>query len=154
MTQHLLIDDVRRDDLDQIIQIEQDAFVTPWHVESLEAGLKRPRTVFIALRQGERILGYGLTWLVADEMHILKLAVHKDFRRRGYGSMLIAETLRRGRDQSAHIAWLEVRPTNNAAQEMYKANGFRTAFLRKKYYSDTGEDAIILVRNLKAEEAD
>ena len=143
-----LIDNAGIDDLEEILVIEAEAFITPWHRDSLISALQRPNSIFIAAREQGRLIGYALSWLVSDEMHILKLAVDKNYQRLGWGRQLIEESVRRAQMENAAIAWLEVRPSNHAALAMYKTCGFTTAFRRKKYYSDTGEDAIILVRHL------
>jgi ribosomal-protein-alanine N-acetyltransferase len=90
--------------------------------------------------------------LIPDETMLLKIAVHPDFRRLGIGSRLLSESLEYLISRGIRVVWLEVRATNLAAQAFYQAFGFTFFHTRKRYYSDTGEDALIMARLLKTEE--
>ena len=92
------------------------------------------------------LVGYSLSWLVVDELHILKVAVCAEHRQQGLATRLLEETIRRAREQNVVTAWLEVRPSNAAARALYARCGFQEVFVRRKYYTDTNEDAIILAR--------
>jgi [ribosomal protein S18]-alanine N-acetyltransferase len=149
-----LLDTVSEGDLPEILTIEADAFLTPWQVESFREALSRSYALFLALRDFHgRLVGYALSWLVADELHILKFAVEKNRRRCGLGRQLLEATIRKAKANGATIAWLEVRPTNDEALGLYESNGFKRAYTRRNYYTDTGEDAVILVCNLADGEA-
>lgn len=142
------IDAVTLADLDAVARLEAECFLSPWHLDSFRDALDRSYSIFLALRAGDRLLGYSLSWVVADELHVLKFAVAETERQRGYGRRLLAETLRRARKAEATMAWLEVRPTNEAAIALYTHQGFKKTYVRKKYYEDTGEDAVIYVCDL------
>jgi ribosomal-protein-alanine N-acetyltransferase len=106
------------------------------HSTILVAGPPPPRTW--------ETQGYLIYWLVAGEMHILNLAVHPDCRRQGIARALLQEGLRRARAQDAEVAWLEVRPSNQAAQALYESFGFQKVGRRPRYYADNQEDAMLM----------
>jgi ribosomal-protein-alanine N-acetyltransferase len=86
---------------------------------------------------------YIVYWVVADEMHLLNLAVHPARRRQGIARALLTEALARVRTQGVVVVWLEVRPSNAAALALYQAFGFEEVGVRPGYYSDCGEDALV-----------
>jgi ribosomal-protein-alanine N-acetyltransferase len=88
--------------------------------------------------------GYVIYWVIADEMHILNLAVHPVQRRQGIARALLTAALTQSRDQGAAVVWLEVRPSNTAALALYHSFGFEEIGVRPGYYTDNGEDALIL----------
>jgi ribosomal-protein-alanine N-acetyltransferase len=90
------------------------------------------------------LLGYGGFWLVIDEAHICTLAVHPGWRRRGLGQLLLVHLIERAAEANAALVTLEVRATNHIAQRLYAKYGFIRVGRRKGYYTDTGEDAIIM----------
>lgn len=136
-------------DLETIAVIEAEAFLAPWHPDSFRDALTRPYALFLGLRKAGRLIGYSLSWVIADELHLLKIAVEPPQRGNGYGTYLVEDTLRKARSRGAAVAWLEVRPSNEAALKMYARHGFSSTYRRKNYYTDTGEDAIILVCQLR-----
>ena len=90
------------------------------------------------------IVGYGGFWLMVDEAHISTIASHRDWRGRGIGELLLTSMLDRAAEIGANRMTLEVRVTNLSAQSLYRKYGFEVAGTRKKYYSDNGEDALIM----------
>jgi ribosomal-protein-alanine N-acetyltransferase len=97
---------------------------------------------------GERFAGYVDFWVVPPDIELLNIAVDPDYRRRGLGRMLLDVVERRGRERGGEQVFLEVRRSNLGAQRLYEAAGFSQCGIRKGYYSDNGEDAILLTRNL------
>ena len=102
------------------------------------------RSHFLVMRNGDEIAGYIGFWMARDEAHIITLAVRSDFRRKGVGSVLMASALTLALSIGATASTLEVRTSNLPAQELYKKFGFKTVALRRKFYSDTGEDAYVM----------
>ncbi len=90
------------------------------------------------------IVGYGGFWLMVDEAHISTIAAHRDWRRRGIGELLLAAMIDRAAEIGANIVTLEVRVSNLAAQTLYRKYGFEVTGRRTRYYSDNGEDALIM----------
>ncbi len=160
------------DDLDAVMAIEEMAFSLPWSARAYRYELKendaahlfvvRPRPssalssapVRLLGRLRHRLgrvpihrmplLGYACLWMVVDEAHISTIAVHPEWRRRGIGSLLLDTLLRHAQDQEAQVVTLEVRVSNTAAQALYATWGFQAVGRRRRYYSDTGEDALIM----------
>ncbi len=96
------------------------------------------------------IVAFAVFWLLAEELHLLDLAVAPEYRRRGLGRRLLTEVLVRGYQKGAEFAWLEVRPSNMPALALYQSCGFQQVMVRKRYYSETGEDALVLMLPLSA----
>ena len=90
------------------------------------------------------VLGYGGFWLMVDEAHISTIAAHRDWRRRGIGELLLASMIDAGAEIGAQMVTLEVRLSNLSAQSLYRKYGFEVTGRRKGYYSDNGEDALIM----------
>lgn len=100
--------------------------------------------------RGERVVGFLVARAVADEMEILNLAVGMDYRRRGIGRRLLGEALARAHARGARKCWLEVRASNQAARDFYRALGFSEGGRRPRYYRAPEEDAIVCVCSLPA----
>ncbi len=102
------------------------------------------RFLEVAAPSEGHILGYGGFWLMAGEAHISTLAVRPEWRRRGIGELLLVAMLEQAIELGADLATLEVRVSNVAAQSLYEKYGFAKVGLRPHYYSDRGEDALIM----------
>ena len=141
----LLIEAMRLEDLDEVQQIEQASFSTPWPSNAYRSELMTNRlaTYFVARIDG-RIVGYGGMWLMVDEAHITTFAIHPGWRRQRIGERLLLAFLDLARDRHAREATLEVRLSNLAARRLYEKYGFRPVGLRPRYYSDNNEDALIM----------
>jgi len=145
----LLIDEMRPEDLDEVIAIEQVCFPSPWPRQIFEMELKSKRSFKRVSRIGGVIAGYIIAWMIYDEGHILNIAVHPEFRRRGIGENLMRDCLDYFSEKGAKYAILEVRRTNTGAIKLYEKLGFRSIGIRRGYYNDTGEDAIIMVLTMQ-----
>ena len=143
---------MRPEDLDRIVEIEKDGFRHPWSAELLRRELGHAwSTILLAVeetRGAEGILGFIVFWLVHDEVHVLNIAVALEARRRGVGRALMEEAAAYGRRRSAQIATLEVRRSNTPAITLYRALGYRQVGIRPNYYTDEGEDAIVMILDL------
>ncbi len=141
-------------DLDGVMAIEEVSFPTPWSRGMFSEDLARPfsRPIVAEGPSGE-ILGYAVCWNVAGESHLLNIAVHPGSRGRGVGRALVRECIRRGARAGSDRIHLEVRVGNEEAQRLYRKCGFGFAGIRKKYYTDTGEDALLLSREIRPGDA-
>jgi ribosomal-protein-alanine N-acetyltransferase len=148
----LKIDTMEIADLDDVMEIENASFSLPWSRWMFERELMdRTHSRFFVARSGDEIAGYIGFWLVLEEVHIVTIAVRSDYRRRGIGSILMLEALNEALRLGAEKATLEVRVTNLPAQELYRKLGFIAVAIRKRFYSDTGEDAYVMwLYNLKS----
>lgn len=145
----MLITPATAADVAAIVAIEQQSFTSPWPCQFFQAELAQPHSRTLVARllphQGGEILGYIIFWLLLDELHILNLAISPAWRRQGLARRLLQEAFRQAQAHGCQSAWLEVRPSNQPARQLYASFGFRQVMTRKRYYEDTGEDAIILM---------
>jgi [ribosomal protein S18]-alanine N-acetyltransferase len=140
--------DVRRltyADLPQVIAIERRAFPTPWSLAMFVLELSKPSGVCLAARRDGRLTGYLVCSRYDTVWHVMNVAVAPEERRRGVATTLLSELLERVGDRSARYT-LEVRQSNAGAITLYERFGFRAAGLRRRYYQDNGEDALIMWR--------
>ena len=141
---YVRIEEVKPHDLDEIIAIEQVSFPTPWPRQVFDMELKSSRSYKRVSKINGIVVGYIIAWKVYDEVHILNLAVHPEHRRKGIGRGLLSDCLRYFSNRGIKSAILEVRVRNINAIKLYETAGFRSIGLRRKYYSDTGEDALVM----------
>jgi ribosomal-protein-alanine N-acetyltransferase len=146
------IRDANRSDLPRILEIERLAFPSPWTLASFERELTLPFSrVMVAIPYDDgaarddrdSIVGFLCRWLIADECHVLNIAVHPESRRLGIGGVLITEAISEARTNGAGVVTLEVRRTNLPARQLYRKFDFEERRLRRHYYGP-GEDAIIM----------
>jgi|SRR5579862_6666592 len=141
-------------DLPRIVEIERVAYATPWSLKSFERELTLPfsRTLVARLKNPANLdeasvtgglVGFLCRWLVADECHILNIAVDPEYRRRGVGYHLLDTTIAEAITKQATCVTLEVRRANFAARQLYRKMKFEERRLRKHYYGP-GEDAIVM----------
>jgi len=142
------IREMREDDIRQIMNIENESFSTPWTEAAFLAEIYKLYSLSRVLIIGDRLVGYLCMNIILDEGHILNLAVHPDFRRRGLATRLINEALAELKKKGCRFIYLEVRGSNTAAKQFYVQFGFRDAGLRKKYYTSPVEDAVLMMRQL------
>ncbi|HEY7585089.1 MAG TPA: ribosomal protein S18-alanine N-acetyltransferase [Candidatus Deferrimicrobiaceae bacterium] len=149
------IREMKPEDLDEVMAIEAVSFPTPWSRRLFEEEIERDFSdALVAVStEGEGVLGYTICWNVADESHLLNIAVRPDARGRGVGSVLVAECIRRGAGAGAGRIHLEVRAGNVPAIRMYERKGFSFVGIRRGYYTDTGEDAVLYSRALRRSDA-
>jgi ribosomal-protein-alanine N-acetyltransferase len=141
----LVVEPMRVEDLDAVQAIERASFTTPWPPHAYRSELESNRlATYLVARVGERIVAYGGMWLMVDEAHITTFAVHPAWRRRHVGERLLLAFLDLAIARHAREATLEVRLSNLAARRLYEKYGFRPVGLRPRYYSDDGEDALIM----------
>lgn len=133
-------------DLDEVMEVERLSFLTPWSRDAFAAELMQTYTVYIVARTAERLVGFAGMHIIFDESHVTNVAVHPLFRGKHLGERLMRELIARGLARGAGRMTLEVRVTNTPARSLYEKLGFSTSkgAVRKGYYSDTGEDAIVM----------
>jgi len=148
----LIIGEYDEGQMVEIVAIEKDSFQTPWSENIFRSEMTSPISRVLvgrwAKRQPGGVCGYIVYWRVDDEVHLHNVAVRRDMRRKKIAFRLLEEALRRSRQEGARRATLEVRRSNLPAQKMYEQFGFTLKGIRPGYYSDTGEDALILWADL------
>jgi ribosomal-protein-alanine N-acetyltransferase len=143
------VDAMRMADVPGVHEVERLSFATPWPAHAFEQELTGNRLArYVVARAGsgpmERVVGFAGVWLMVDEAHITTFGVHPDWRRQGIGRRLMVRLLELAGDLRARRMTLEVRAGNLAAQELYRGFGFDIAGRRPRYYTDDGEDALVM----------
>jgi ribosomal-protein-alanine N-acetyltransferase len=143
-------------DLLEVVEIEESSGLSRWGWAAYYAELQSVnRDLMLVARSARKttgtstLAGYIVARETAGELHINNVAVRESFRRKGLGSALITEVLKKARELAAKAAFLEVRSSNIAAQEMYSRCGFKSIARRPNYYSEPREDAMIMTRLLE-----
>ena len=133
------------EDIDAVQEVERSSFPVPWPASAFRHELTQNRNArYVVARMRDRIVGYGGLWLMVDEAHITTFAVHPDHRRLRIGERLLQRLFEIAEVMNAEWLTLEVRASNLAAQKLYEKYGFRRAGVRRRYYSDNSEDALIM----------
>ncbi|MGO9974179.1 MAG: ribosomal protein S18-alanine N-acetyltransferase [Solirubrobacteraceae bacterium] len=144
----LLVRNLVYADLPQVVALERRAFATPWSMPMFVLELSKASTISLVAADGQALSGYLICSRYDRAWHLMNIAVDPHQRRRGIARMLIDGMLERaGRDADYT---LEVRVSNEPAINLYKSYGFRSVGTRKRYYADTGEDAIVMWRAVGA----
>lgn len=171
---------MRRADVDQVVEIDKEAFPTQWpptnyrnelqnhlahyvvvYIEGEPTIQKPPATGFLAtLRKWfsgehslhevvneEYIVGFAGCWIMSDENHITEIAVSESYKCQGIGQLMMITLIELGIELGANLTTLEVRVSNTSAQNLYQKLGFETVGMRKRYYTDNHEDALIMTNN-------
>lgn len=139
----------QRDDLSGIIEIEKLSFPSPWNLHTFLSVLHDASSCNLTALCEGGVRGYCFSLLMRKMVHLLNLAVHPDCRGRGIARSLLDEIISFARLNNKSYVFLEVRRSNDAAQGLYASMGFSHAFTWRRYYTDTGEDAYIMVKKIE-----
>jgi ribosomal-protein-alanine N-acetyltransferase len=141
----LSVEPMQVGDIPAVHAIESASFPTPWPPYAFRGELETNRMAhYLVVRAGARLVAYAGIWLMVDEAHVTTFAVLPAYRRRGIGGRLLSELIELAAQLGATVVTLEVRLSNGAARRLYQQFGFRPVGVRPRYYSDNGEDALIL----------
>jgi ribosomal-protein-alanine N-acetyltransferase len=132
-------------DLPQVVAIERRSFPTPWSLAMFVLELSKPPGICLAAQSGGRLVGYLVCSRYDTVWHVMNVAVDPDERRRGLGTALLERLFELVGDEDARYT-LEVRESNEPAISLYERYGFRAAGVRRRYYQDNGEDALVMWR--------
>jgi len=145
LSSELTIRAMSESDLDEIIAIEKKSFADPWSQRLFRETLLFPHSVnFVLESPGGEVVGYLNLYLIAQEGHLLNLAIHPAWRRQGLATAMLAHTIQYLRQRQALQLFLEVREKNQSAIRLYRKLGFEVVGKRKKYYAETNEDALVM----------
>ncbi|AOR22632.1 ribosomal protein S18-alanine N-acetyltransferase [Clostridium taeniosporum] len=133
-------------DINEVLEISLLSFPISWSKESYIQELANPLANYIVAKLDNKVIGFVGTWIVMDEAHITNIAVHPDFRQKNVGSTLLDALIKLTKDVNCNAYTLEVRASNIPAQKLYKKYGFVEQGVRKNYYQDNKEDAVIMWR--------
>jgi ribosomal-protein-alanine N-acetyltransferase len=138
-------------DVDKVWHVEKRSFGTPWSRQAFVDEMNHELSYYLVLEKTKHIVGYAGMWLIVDEAHITNVAVLPEFRGQGLGARLMFEIKRHARERGAVRMTLEVRASNFVAQKLYSKMGFRQGGIRRNYYRETKEDALIMWCELNEE---
>lgn len=135
-------------DVSAMAELDRQCFADPWSEGAFRSELtENGRAFYIVAETEGQVVGYAGLWAILDEGHITNVAVAPEFRRRGVGKAIVATLLDASRQNGLSSFTLEVRESNLPAQGLYSQFGFRPAGIRKGYYQNNGENAIIMWAN-------
>lgn len=141
--------DLHPDDLPRIVEIEQASYSTPWRRSTFEGLMRRTDTDLLGATLDGFVVGYAIIWTILDQAELGNVAVDPEARQRGIGRMLVRGALRRALARGARECYLEVRQSNATAQRIYRAMGFLPVGVRRRYYAEPIEDAVVMRARLQ-----
>jgi ribosomal-protein-alanine N-acetyltransferase len=151
MDDEYIIDEMTEDDLKEVTEIEASSFPEPWSRDLFLRELEHKYSHNLVARwldgESKRVVGYVVFWDVTDEIHLLDLAVHADFRRKGIAKAFLKGVVEAGLQMGCDRIFLDVRESNKEALRLYSLFGFKEIGLRERYYKD-GENAIVMSTKL------
>lgn len=137
------------DDLDDVMAVEVNSFTVPWSREAFFNELtKNQFAQYLVVEVDQKVVGYCGVWIIVDEAHITNIALLPEYRGMKLGEALMAKVMELAREMGALRMTLEVRVSNNRAQNLYRKFGFEEGAIRKQYYTDNMEDALVMWVNL------
>jgi ribosomal-protein-alanine N-acetyltransferase len=134
-------------DLPDVLAMENISFPNPWHETTFRGEIQNDDLSYplvVIHRTLDKVIGYIVYWKIREEVQINNIAVHPDFKRMGIGEAILRDVIEEARGEGAHYISLEVRPSNAAARRLYAKLGFEFIGIRRNYYSNPDEDAIVL----------
>lgn len=135
---------MKAEDADKVAAIEEEVFAIPWSREAFWQETKQENAYYLLILEDDEIVGYAGIWTILDEAQVTNVAIAPKCQGRGLGTKLFSELVKVARERGATAMTLEVRPSNKPALALYEKFGFKSVGVRKGYYSDNGEDAMIL----------
>jgi len=144
----LIIREMKHEDVTRVLEIERLLFGTPWSEDSFLNEIYKKYAISRVAVVDENIVGYICANYIPHEAHMLNLAVHQDFQRRGIATLLMNEALKELKKKDCVFIYLEVRASNTGARKFYELFGFEVIDVRKKYYINPKEDALVMMGRL------
>lgn len=134
------------EDIDAVLKIEQEAFSLPWTYDAFVQEMTTNLHAYyvVAETNDKQIVGFCGMWLVIDESHITNVAVTEKVKGQGIGEGLMREAIRVSKEHEVVVMTLEVRVNNTIAQNLYRKLDFQNGGIRRGYYTDTNEDALVM----------
>ncbi len=137
------------EDIDQIMIIELESFAVPWSREAFyNEMVNNNYASYVVMEESDQIIGYCGLWIVLDEAHVTNIAVLPAYRGKKLGEALMNQSMELAKAMGAERLSLEVRVSNIVAQSLYRKLGYKNGGIRKNYYTDNGEDALVMWVNV------
>ena len=143
--------DMNKDNVDGVYEVETLSFTDTWSKKAFVDELKNNLGYYKVIVDEESlvVVAFGGLWKVLDEAHITNIAVHPEYRGKKLGNMIVEALIEKAREIDIAEMTLEVRASNETAKNLYAKYGFKIAGIRKEYYQDNKEDAIIMWKSMK-----
>ena len=141
---NILIDFMKEEDIDSVVDISSLSFSICWSKNSYIDELTNPVARYLVAKIDNKVIGFMGTWIVLDESHITNIAVHPNYRKQGIASSLLESLIDHCKSEGCNAYTLEVRSGNKSALALYEKYNFKQDGVRKGYYADNKEDAIIM----------
>lgn len=135
---------MKEEDIDEVLEVSSLSFSVSWSKSSYIQELSNSVAKYFIAKVDNKVIGFAGTWIVLDEAHITNIAVHPDFRKHGIASKLLEALISYCKEHGCIAFTLEVRSGNKAAKGLYEKHNFKQEGIRKGYYEDNKEDAIIM----------
>lgn len=139
---------LRAEHIPILLEIEGEAYPDPWTEGMFRQEIHSHSSYFFLAFHRDALIGYGGFWLVVDEAHITKVTITAPYRNQGHGRMLLRFLLQKAAALGANTVRLEVRESNEPARRLYAAMGFEEIGLRRGYYAQTNETAVVMSQSL------
>lgn len=147
--QTIVIEKMAIGDIDSVYEVEVASFPTPWTKEAFYNEItNNPYAHYIVMKDGEKVIGYCGIWNVMGDAQITNIAVLPSYRGQKLGDLLLTKAKEIAKEKGADVLSLEVRVSNYVAQSLYRKHGFQNGGIRKQYYVDNKEDALVMWVNL------
>lgn len=137
---------MNKNHIEDVLEVSSLSLKETWSKDSYSKELENPMAKYLVAEVNNKVIGFAGLWTIFDEGHITNIAVHPDYRGNGIGSKLMKSLIDNSHSWYINSLTLEVRSSNTIAQNLYKKYGFKEEGIRKNYYSDNKEDAIIMWR--------
>src|ERR1700694_1895542 len=145
LRQRTVIEEMTLDDIPAVQAIEQDIFLSPWPRNAYRRELQQNQLAsYIVLREDEEIVGYAGLWKMHDEAHVTTVGVRRKDQGKGFGMALMVALIQRAYEIESRWMTLEVRASNYGAMALYEKLRFNVIGRRRGYYTDDGEDAVVM----------
>jgi ribosomal-protein-alanine N-acetyltransferase len=145
LKQRTVIEEMTLDDIPTVQEIEREIFLTPWPRNAYRREIQQNKMAsYVVLRDGDEIVGYAGLWKMRDEAHVTTVGVRRRDQGRGFGMALMVALIERAYMLDARWMTLEVRASNHGAMALYEKLGFKVIGRRRGYYTDDGEDAVVM----------
>ncbi|MBI2336626.1 MAG: ribosomal protein S18-alanine N-acetyltransferase [Deltaproteobacteria bacterium] len=139
---------IKKEDIPAILEIEKQSFPEPYSEAVFQDELKITCSNLWVAEINSQLAGYIDFWIIHDEVELISIAVHPNFRRQHIAETLMNQMIQMAQTKNIHIIYLDVRESNLAAKSLYERFGFKQVGVRKRYYKNNHENALIMVKEL------